>query len=114
MPSIEELLKFDTTGIQKNVGKQNHSHKKGFMDTRVINAYAEIQEIDDKKSQLNAVQVAQNEVLLRSQVVEQGNYKSVAHSSLDKHINTRYESETLTSKSLKKDFRVGLTKAFVR
>jgi hypothetical protein len=42
MPSIEELLKFDTTGIQKNVGKQNHSHKKGFMDTRVINAYAEI------------------------------------------------------------------------
>ena len=42
MPTIEELLEFTTTGIKKGTNKTSYSSKRGFMDTKVINAYSEI------------------------------------------------------------------------
>lgn len=50
LPTIEELLKYDQAGNKEHNSKGNVVNcKHSFMDTRVIDAYNEIQAIDDKR-----------------------------------------------------------------
>lgn len=42
LPTIEELLKFDHSGVKRDPGASKANSKHSFMDSRVIDAYNEI------------------------------------------------------------------------
>ena len=52
MPSIDDLLKLDNS---LNHTKRTNVSKKGFMDTKVIDAYHDIQDLDEKTTAQNAI-----------------------------------------------------------